>query len=108
METRMRSFAVSLLSAVALLSPASAFAAPAKPASAKSVPAKPAPAPAAGKMTCPIGGGAFTYAAKQAAPGIGLRPDGKPYGNGVYPTALPECPDNGLILYKDYSAEEVE
>jgi hypothetical protein len=111
METIMRGFAVSLLSAAALLSPGSAPAAPAKPASAKPAVAKPAaakPAPAAEKMTCPIGGAAFTYAVKPAAPGIGLRPDGKPYGNGVYPTALPECPDNGLILYKDYSAEEVE
>jgi hypothetical protein len=95
----MRRFALSIGLAAGLLLPASLPAAPAKPA--------PARAEAGEAMTCPIGGAAFTYAAVAPAAGIGLRPDGKPYGKGVYPTPLPECPDNGLILYKDYSDEEV-
>jgi hypothetical protein len=80
------------------------------PNGAPAAPAKPDPAKTeavAEKMTCPIGGADFTYTSAAAVPGIGLRPDGKPYGNGVYPSALPECPDNGLVLYKDYSEEEV-
>lgn len=67
--------------------------------------ARPA-APVARPMTCPIGGASFTYTrpAPQSVPGT--RPDGKPYG-AVAPPPLPECPDNGLVLYKDYSPEEV-
>ena len=60
------------------------------------------------KMTCPIGGSPFDYARPAASQAIGMRPDGKPYGPGQYPAALPECPDNGLILYKDYAPAEVE
>jgi hypothetical protein len=37
----------------------------------------------------------------------GERPDGKPFGSWTFPLALPECPDNGLVLYKDYTPEEV-
>jgi hypothetical protein len=67
--------------------------------------ARPAP-PAPQAMTCPIGGGSFTYTrpAPQSVPGT--RPDGKPYG-AVAPPPLPECPDNGLVLYKEYTPEEV-
>ena len=63
-------------------------------------------APTSQAMTCPIGGASFTYTrpAPQSVPGT--RPDGKPYG-AVAPPPLPECPDNGLVLYKEYSAEEV-
>jgi hypothetical protein len=58
-------------------------------------------------MTCPIGGASFTYAPEASRPAFGTRPDGKPYGTGAFPGPLPECPDNGLVLYKDYSAAEV-
>ncbi len=63
-------------------------------------------APAARAMTCPIGGASFTYTrpAPQSVPGT--RPDGKPYGASA-PPPLPECPDNGLVLYKEYTPEEV-
>jgi hypothetical protein len=57
-------------------------------------------------MTCPIGGGTFDYAPAVVRPSDGERPDGKPYGVAA-PPRLPECPGNGLVLYKDYSAEEV-
>jgi hypothetical protein len=57
-------------------------------------------------MTCPIGGGTFDYAAPASTSAFVSRPDGKPYGTAA-PTALPECPDNGLILYKDYDEGEV-
>jgi len=57
-------------------------------------------------MTCPIGGATFDYAAPASNSAFVARPDGKPYGTAA-PVALPECPDNGLILYKDYDEAEV-
>jgi hypothetical protein len=65
-----------------------------------------ATAPAPQQMTCPIGGGSFTYTPPAPRPTTGTRPDGKPYGV-TAPPALPECPDNGLVLYKEYTPEEV-
>ncbi|HEX8380131.1 MAG TPA: hypothetical protein VF619_06255 [Allosphingosinicella sp.] len=64
-------------------------------------------APAPRTMTCPIGGGSFQFV--QVAPPVvqGERPDGRPYGTVKFPLTLPECPDNGLVFYKEYSAEEV-
>ena len=69
-----------------------AFAGPAAAA-----PAAPAP-PAARAMTCPIGGGKFEFRAVAPPVVAGERPDGRPYGNVRFPLALPECPDNGLVL----------
>jgi hypothetical protein len=69
--------------------------------------AEPRAAPAAQTMTCPIGGAAFEYRPAAPAAGLGERPDGKPYGAGAWPMPLPECPGNGLVLYKDYSPQEV-
>ena len=66
-----------------------------------------AAAPAPQKMKCPIGGAAFDYRPAPQPAGIGMRPDGRPYASGVVPPPLPECPDNALVLYKDYSEEEV-
>ena len=67
----------------------------------------PAAVPAPRTMTCPVGGASFTY--RPVAPSVptGERPDGRPYATGVVPSPLPECPDNGLILYKDYEPDEV-
>jgi hypothetical protein len=58
-------------------------------------------------MTCPIGGDSFDYVVPVGNPPLGERPDGKPYGTPA-PTPLPECPSNGLVLYKDYTPAEVE
>jgi hypothetical protein len=58
-------------------------------------------------MTCPVGGGTFVYRPAPPASVSGERPDGKPYTNGVVPPPLPECPANGLVLYKDYDSDEV-
>ena len=66
-----------------------------------------AQAPAGETMTCPIGGGSFTFTPTASVTATGERPDGKPFGNATFPAAVPECPDNGLVLYKDYTAEEV-
>ncbi|HEX8622514.1 MAG TPA: hypothetical protein VF718_11125 [Allosphingosinicella sp.] len=58
-------------------------------------------------MTCPIGGGSFSFTTTASYSTYGERPDGKPFGSWTFPLALPECPDNGLVLYKAYSAEEI-
>lgn len=58
-------------------------------------------------MTCPIGGESFEYVVPVGVPPLGERPDGKPYGTRA-PSPLPECPSNGLVLYKDYTPAEVE
>lgn len=63
--------------------------------------------PAAETMTCPIGGGSFPFTPTGSVTATGERPDGKPFGSTTFPVAVPECPDNGLVLYKDYTAEEV-
>lgn len=60
------------------------------------------------RKTCPIGGRAFDFQTTASYSTFGARPDGKPYGSWTFPLALPECPDNGLILYKaDFSADEL-
>lgn len=64
-------------------------------------------APTSQTMTCPIGGASFTFATNDPGVVIGTRPDGRPYGNSAFPAPLPECPDNGLVLYKQYTPEEV-
>jgi hypothetical protein len=64
--------------------------------------------PVVRKMTCPIGGKAFDFATTGSYSTAGARPDGKPYGSWTFPLALPECPDNGLVLYKEYEPAEVE
>jgi hypothetical protein len=69
-------------------------------------PASPA-SPAVRTLTCPIGGGSFTFTAVAPPLVTGERPDGRPYGNVSFPLKLPECPDNGLVFYKDYDAAEV-
>src|SRR5688572_27842117 len=58
-------------------------------------------------MICPIGGAAFQFTTTGSYTSFGTRPDGKPYGSWTFPLALPECPDNGLVLYKEYTPEEV-
>jgi hypothetical protein len=62
-------------------------------------------APVRRPMTCPVGGEKFTFQTVESIVSWGERPDGKPYG--AYPLALPECPKNGLVLYREYEPEEV-
>jgi hypothetical protein len=56
-------------------------------------------------MTCPIGGEKFQFETVESIVSWGERPDGKPYGS--YPLQLPECPKNGLVLFKDYDPAEI-
>jgi hypothetical protein len=60
------------------------------------------------KMKCPVGGKSFTYITTAAMSQWGARPDGKPYGSWTFPMPLPECPGNGLVVYRDFSGDEVK
>ncbi len=59
------------------------------------------------KFTCPIGGETFKTSVVMSNSTFGQRPDGKRYSPlPVYPVV--ECPDNGLLLFKeDFSEEEL-
>lgn len=58
------------------------------------------------KKTCAIGGEKFTHVETASYSTWGARPDGKPYGSWTFPLALPVCPGNGLVMYRDFTAEE--
>ncbi len=59
------------------------------------------------EMTCPVGGGEFTHTGTSSYSTFGSRPDGKPYGSWTFPIAIPECPDNGLIMYREFDDSEI-
>jgi hypothetical protein len=56
---------------------------------------------------CPIGGEQFSYGGTASYSTWGARPDGKPYGSWTFPFELPECPGNGLIVYKTFDEGEL-
>ena len=56
---------------------------------------------------CPIGGERFPFNELGSISAFGGLPDGMPIGSGRFPIALPQCPGNGLVMYKDYSKEEI-
>jgi hypothetical protein len=58
------------------------------------------------EMKCAIGGKPFMYQAMMSNSSWGARPDGKPYSpSPVFPA--PECPDNHLIMYRKFTADEL-
>lgn len=58
-------------------------------------------------MKCPIGDSSFEFTTTASYSIFGSRPDGKPYGSWEFPLALPVCPTNGLVIYKEFSKAEV-
>ena len=63
--------------------------------------------PVSRQMTCPIGGATFDFTTTGSYSTWGSRPDGKPFGSWRFPLEIPECPDNGLIVYKEFEAGEI-
>lgn len=59
------------------------------------------------KETCAVGGERFTYITTPSYTIFGQRPDGKPYGSWTFPMALPVCPKNGLVMYREFSKDEL-
>ena len=60
------------------------------------------------QKTCPIGGEKFEFMALGSISTWGALPDGMPIGSGYFPTDLPQCPRNGLVMYRDFNADELE
>jgi hypothetical protein len=56
------------------------------------------------QIECAVGGEEFSFTDTGSSSSFGQRPDGKPYSNWDYP--LPVCPGNGLVMYRDFTAEE--
>ncbi|TRW16961.1 hypothetical protein [Glacieibacterium frigidum] len=63
--------------------------------------------PYVAKKRCPIGGERFDHVETVSYSTWGARPDGKPYGSWEFPLALPVCPGNRLVMYRDFTPDEV-
>jgi len=59
------------------------------------------------KEKCAVGGESFDYTTTASYSTFGARPDGKPYGSWTFPLALPVCPTNGLVMYREFSEDEI-
>jgi hypothetical protein len=57
------------------------------------------------QIECAVGGEEFSFTDTHSSSSFGQRPDGKPYSNWDYP--LPVCPGNGLVMYREFTADEV-
>jgi hypothetical protein len=60
------------------------------------------------KAKCPVGGESVTYTTTGSYSTWGARPDGKPYGSWDFPMELPKCPGNGLVMFDQFTKEEVK
>ncbi len=63
--------------------------------------------PVTRQLTCPIDGGSFSFTTTASYSSWGARPDGKPFGSWEFPLELPDCPDNGLVVYDEFDEEAV-
>lgn len=59
------------------------------------------------ELKCPVGGEKFRYMALASISTFGAYPDGMPFGSGYFPIALPQCPKNGLVMYRDFKPDEI-
>jgi len=64
-------------------------------------------APVTEKQSCPLGGERFEHQTTDSYATFGQRPDGKPYGSWVFPVTPPQCPGNGLVMYRVFSKAEL-
>lgn len=72
--------------------------------------APPPPPPLHGgpaEITCPIGGERFEALMTTSYSTTGRRPDGKPYSYWPLPIAIPVCPSNGLVVFQDFTPEQI-
>jgi len=59
-------------------------------------------------ISCPIGGEQFKVTSISSYTTFGQRPDGMPYGTLIFPVPLHECPGNRLLLYRDFTPDELK
>jgi hypothetical protein len=57
--------------------------------------------------TCPVGGETFKYMALGSISQWGALPDGMPLGSGRFPNLPPQCPGNGLVMYRAFTAQDI-
>ncbi len=57
---------------------------------------------------CAVGGEKFEYLTLGSISTFGEFPDGMPIGSGTFPIALPQCPKNGLVMYREFTRKEVK
>lgn len=60
------------------------------------------------RKTCPVGGEKFDFMALMSISTFGELPDGMPIGSGIFPIRMPQCPGNGLVMYRDFDAAAVQ
>lgn len=58
--------------------------------------------------TCPVGGERFRFSELRSISTFGSFPDGMPFGSGYFPIEMPECPGNGLVMYREFTGAEIE
>ncbi|MDC7675950.1 hypothetical protein [Asticcacaulis machinosus] len=59
-------------------------------------------------VTCPVGGKSFEDSTWMSSSTWGQRPDGRPIGSADFPMTPPICPDNKLVMYREFSPDEVK
>jgi hypothetical protein len=57
-------------------------------------------------VKCPVGGEKFKYMVLMSITQWGALPDGMPIGSGYFPTQPPQCPKNGLVMYRDFKPQK--
>jgi hypothetical protein len=58
-------------------------------------------------VKCPVGGKPFEYMAYGSYSRWGVLPDGQPVGSAEYPLEMPQCPDNGLVLFDEFDTPTI-
>lgn len=56
---------------------------------------------------CPVGGEKVKFFDQGSSTSWDALPDGMPSGSGPYPYHLPQCPKNGLVIYRDFDGPTV-
>ncbi len=59
-------------------------------------------------MTCAVGGEKFKFLDQASSTSWGQLPDGMRLGTGPNPGMLPQCPTNGLVMYREFDKATVE
>lgn len=57
---------------------------------------------------CAVGGEKFRFLEQMSSTSFGQLPDGMTVGTGPNPPTLPQCPKNGLVMYRDFDAATVK
>ncbi len=55
---------------------------------------------------CPVNDQKFTWTTTASYSTFGYELDGQPFGSWTFPLTIPQCPDSGFPVYRDFSAAE--